>query len=959
VIPSAFALRPFYRGVRLFLDSNPALGIQEICSSIYPEHIWCGGGAGNMSLKTEQGQPHQLASRIPTPPRLIFSDLGVEHIPELDISSVTIESIDDKKINLEIATPLNAQKIAIHSDLMTLPEPAQYRFNSHGRMARVTALSLFNALAGGYDFTKASLPHDWSETGIPPSVGVVVRWSEALGGGTIVLCRYVNWLAALGCKVTVYSNDLERPTWMGLNADFRSILDPHARASAVTEPVVLVYSVLDLPLILQAPGAKSRRIFHLCQGIEDYHYGSTLIRLLGDKPFFQLLNSLPVGRIVVSPPLAEHFLDRYQQRCFTIPNGIDTTIFSPRPTSPPEGNTLQILSNGNPGQFLKGSSTLHLAVRQLAQRYPERRFHITFVGGRLDDGELGTDPDVPGVSWKVLERQSPSQIRDLLYATDIYVNASYYEGLALPTIEAMACGVPVVQTDNGGLDSRVHDGENCLLVPPANSSMLCDAIAKLMSDRQLREQIGRRGEQDGSAYSIERQFDAFLIQFQDILGGKFSSERISTVRRDLHAPPKEPSLSIEVLEQHKFSVLVPVYNHAHFLPTTLDTLRAQSCPHWEAIVVNDGSTDATPEVMAEYSRKDPRIKTAHKANGGTGSALNEALRHARHPWITWLSSDDFFEPDKLAVHLSAIEEFSQVRFFHTSYSTFDDETQIKSSNEIEMYRDLPSPSAQTFGLMRTNYVHGNTICIHRSVFDRSGWFDEKNRNAQDFDMWLRMSLVTPFHFIPRRTCTTRMHSGMGTRLFPEAGLFDSARSIVSVLNHCDFDALCPFLKKSDASEVQKVIAYALRVSFDPAALMYEGVGYITPLLDRVIEWLSSSTDRSVVEGMLPQLIAVAPTISAGNLPADIKRSFERVLQIRLAPLRYSPYVALEAMRNTMIRSESEGAMMKAEVLKRYFKRIESFGGLTSHAQADHSPAQGVPLPKREFAATPDIRALLR
>ena len=92
----------------------------------------------------------------------------------------------------------------------------------------------------------------------------------------------------------------------------------------------------------------------------------------------------------------------------------------------------------------------------------------------------------------------------------------------------------------------------------------------------------------------------------------------------------------------QFSILVPTYNHADYLAEALDSLLAQTVRDWEAIVVNDGSTDHTAEVLARYTAKDPRIKAFAQPNGGTAAALNRALAEARGTWICWLSSDDIF-----------------------------------------------------------------------------------------------------------------------------------------------------------------------------------------------------------------------------------------------------------------------------------------------------------------------------
>src|SRR5688500_18218683 len=124
--------------------------------------------------------------------------------------------------------------------------------------------------------------------------------------------------------------------------------------------------------------------------------------------------------------------------------------------------------------------------------------------------------------------------------------------------------------------------------------------------------------------------------------------------------------------QPTFTVIVPTYNQAAYLGSALDSLLAQTNPDWEAVVVNDGSTDATAEVMTAYAERDPRIRIFHKKNGGTGSALNEGLRQAQGKWICWLSSDDLFDKRKLEAHQMYILQEPETSFFHTHFFVLHD-----------------------------------------------------------------------------------------------------------------------------------------------------------------------------------------------------------------------------------------------------------------------------------------------
>lgn len=96
------------------------------------------------------------------------------------------------------------------------------------------------------------------------------------------------------------------------------------------------------------------------------------------------------------------------------------------------------------------------------------------------------------------------------------------------------------------------------------------------------------------------------------------------------------------------SVIVPVYNAERFLPMCLDSILSQDYTHWEAILVDDGSRDASPELCDAYARKDPRIKVFHTQNGGVSSARNFGLNKAMGEWVFFLDADDRMKPDALS-----------------------------------------------------------------------------------------------------------------------------------------------------------------------------------------------------------------------------------------------------------------------------------------------------------------------
>lgn len=104
------------------------------------------------------------------------------------------------------------------------------------------------------------------------------------------------------------------------------------------------------------------------------------------------------------------------------------------------------------------------------------------------------------------------------------------------------------------------------------------------------------------------------------------------------------------------SVIIPVYNVEHYLRQCLDSVRAQTLSDIEIICVNDSSTDGSLDILEDYAKKDSRIQVVTQPNGGAGAARNKGLSMAKGKYLSFLDSDDFFEPDMLELAYKKAEE---------------------------------------------------------------------------------------------------------------------------------------------------------------------------------------------------------------------------------------------------------------------------------------------------------------
>ena len=191
-----------------------------------------------------------------------------------------------------------------------------------------------------------------------------------------------------------------------------------------------------------------------------------------------------------------------------------------------------------------------------------------------------------------------------------------------------------------------------------------------------------------------------------------------------------------------FSIIIPCYNQAHFLSDCLDSMIAQQYPNWEAIVVNDGSTDNSTEVAKAYQEKDPRIKLIIKNNGGLSSARNEGLLHTGGDRYIFLDADDFLYSNCLSVlskHTEINNDFTLIQYGY-SY--------ISEKKEKLLQTVFPKEKKQLIPDIFLNILAPcHSICISKKLIDISGKFDEGLKSLEDWDYWIRAAKSGAKHAI--------------------------------------------------------------------------------------------------------------------------------------------------------------------------------------------------------------------
>ena len=188
------------------------------------------------------------------------------------------------------------------------------------------------------------------------------------------------------------------------------------------------------------------------------------------------------------------------------------------------------------------------------------------------------------------------------------------------------------------------------------------------------------------------------------------------------------------------SVITPTFNRKHVLRRALDSIYAQTVPEVEAIVVDDGSSDGTEAMIAEYPRPVVYMK---QQNAGPAAARNRGLQRASGAFIAFLDSDDVFYPRHLEASLAALERSPQAGLVYGGSEVVDPDGRV-----VKVQR--PRPENRGWVLPRLlfyNFVMPSTVVMRRECYETVGGMNEKLRFAEDWLYWLRLAERFPFEFV--------------------------------------------------------------------------------------------------------------------------------------------------------------------------------------------------------------------
>jgi glycosyltransferase involved in cell wall biosynthesis len=229
------------------------------------------------------------------------------------------------------------------------------------------------------------------------------------------------------------------------------------------------------------------------------------------------------------------------------------------------------------------------------------------------------------------------------------------------------------------------------------------------------------------------------------------------------------------------SVIIPAFNAEKYISETIDSVLNQSFRSFEIIVVDDGSTDRTADIVRQFGN---HVKYIRQENSGPSKARNTGIRHASGEYIAFLDADDLWTERKLELQVGFLESHSDVGMVFADMMVFNEERLLKESSlrtkGNHFYETLVAERDgfhdPFLRLIKTNFIPTGSVVLRKSCLEKVGLFDETLSSAEDRDMWMRISILCKIGFVPQVLMRRRVHNQNISK-----DLFKDVRSTIFVM----------------------------------------------------------------------------------------------------------------------------------------------------------------------------------
>jgi len=240
------------------------------------------------------------------------------------------------------------------------------------------------------------------------------------------------------------------------------------------------------------------------------------------------------------------------------------------------------------------------------------------------------------------------------------------------------------------------------------------------------------------------------------------------------------------------SVILPCYNGARWVGRAVESILVQTYKHFELVIIDDGSTDNSKEIIAPYLC-DERVRYIYQTNRGFSAALNRGIKESSGCFIGFIGQDDLWMPNKLELQVKYFSKNENVALVHSNYYSIDSEERIIRVVKTKV-RGFSSKQEVVKWLFLTTNLGFETVLVKRKCFDEVGLFDERMVGYSDHDMWLRVAGSFNIGYLDLPLVKKRQHELQLSKVRRESVLKDEFLLTKKAISRY------PFLKKFELTK---------------------------------------------------------------------------------------------------------------------------------------------------------------
>jgi glycosyltransferase involved in cell wall biosynthesis/GT2 family glycosyltransferase len=311
---------------------------------------------------------------------------------------------------------------------------------------------------------------------------------------------------------------------------------------------------------------------------------------------------------------------------------------------------------------------------------------------------------------------------------------SLFENFPNVCLEAMALGRPVIGTDNSGMAEMIEHGESGLIVRAGDADHLAEALIELHAmPRDRRWAMGRAARaRVRERYAPERIAAQYEALYRSFAGARVARGPAGGPPTAGHAPAGAPARRLAGTGRTgtpAVAVVIPCFNHGEYLREALASVRAQTWPNVETVVVDDGSTDAGTRATLDSLRAEG-VRVIRRENGGLAAARNTGVRATDAPFFVPLDADDLVSPDFIEKLVTPLLADATLGYCYCHCRYFGDGSGVWACPEYLPERLL------------VGNLSVATAVVRRAAYDQAGGYAEDMRGGfEDWDFWIALLSV--------------------------------------------------------------------------------------------------------------------------------------------------------------------------------------------------------------------------